>query len=220
MKTVILASGGMDSTTLAAHFAYEGHDLVMLSFDYGQRHVRELDAAREVARWYGADHHVIDLRTTGVLLTGSALTDTSVTVPDGHYAAATMRATVVPNRNAIMANIAAGVASSLKADVIGLGVHAGDHAVYPDCRPAFVHALQALLDTALEGFHVPMVQAPFVHLSKGEVALIGSRLQAPLHLSWSCYKGGERHCGTCGTCVERKEAFGEAGVSDPTEYAA
>lgn len=220
MKAVILASGGLDSTTLAAHYAYQGTDLVMLSFDYGQRHIREIDAARAVAEWYGAEHHVIDLRTVGLLLTGSALTDSSVDVPDGHYEEESMRSTVVPNRNAIMANIAIGVASAQKADVVGLGIHAGDHAVYPDCRPAFVDALQALTATALDGFHAPTVVAPFVHLSKGEVVTIGHRLRAPLHYSWSCYKGGEKHCGTCGTCVERKEAFEDAGVPDPTEYAA
>lgn len=220
MKAVILASGGLDSTTLAAWYAYQDYHLVMLSFDYGQRHVREIDAARAVAEWYGAEHHVIDLRTVGLLLTGSALTDSSVPVPDGHYEEESMRATVVPNRNAIMANIAIGVASAQKADVVGLGVHAGDHAVYPDCRPEFITALQTLAATALETFHVPDVVAPFVHLSKGEVALIGSRKGAPLHYSWSCYKGGMKHCGTCGTCVERKEAFVDAGVPDPTEYAA
>jgi len=220
VKAVILASGGLDSTTLAAWFAYRGDEVVMLSFDYGQRHVREIDAARAVAGWYGAEHHVIDLRTVGLLLSGSALTDSSVPVPDGHYEEESMRATVVPNRNAIMANIAIGVASSMKADYVGLGIHAGDHAVYPDCRPAFVDALKALAATALEGFHVPEVVAPFVDLSKGDVALIGSRKGAPLHYSWSCYKGGEKHCGTCGTCVERKEAFVDAGVVDPTEYAA
>lgn len=219
MKAVLLASGGLDSTTLASWFAYRNYDMIMLSFDYGQRHVREIDAARAVAAWYDSEHHVIDLRSVGGLLTGSALTDSSVPVPDGHYEEASMRATVVPNRNAIMANIAIGIASSAKADAVGLGIHAGDHAVYPDCRPEFAQALRDCARLALEGFHVPEIVTPFVYLSKAEVALIGTRKGAPLHYSWSCYKGGEKHCGTCGTCTERKEAFLNAGITDPTEYA-
>lgn len=219
MIAALCFSGGMDSTTLAAHYHHDGYKLLLLSFDYGQRHAKELTAARAVARHYDADHHIVDLSSLGRLLTGSALTDPDVAVPDGHYAEESMKATVVPNRNAIMANIAIGIASSAGADVVALGVHAGDHAVYPDCRPVFVQALKRCAGTALEGFHLPHVEAPFIHISKTEIADLGTRLGAPLHLSWSCYKGGAVHCGTCGTCVERKEAFRDADLADPTEYA-
>jgi 7-cyano-7-deazaguanine synthase len=143
-----------------------------------------------------------------------------VDVPDGHYAEESMRSTVVPNRNAIMANIAIGVASGAGADVIGLGVHAGDHAVYPDCRPEFVKALRQCMTHALKGFHTPRLETPFLHKSKTKIAALGFAAGAPLHLSWSCYKGGALHCGTCGTCTERKEAFKDAGLTDPTEYLA
>lgn len=211
-------SGGMDSTTLAAHYHHHGYALLLLSFDYGQRHVRELEAARMVAAHYGAEHHVINLAAVGALLPGSALTDSTVPVPDGHYAEASMRSTVVPNRNAIMANVAAGIASARGAALVALGIHAGDHAVYPDCRPAFLDALQASITAALEGFPTPIVEAPFVHSTKTDIARLASELDAPLALSWSCYKGGAVHCGRCGTCVERQEAFTEAGFLDPTEY--
>lgn len=217
---VLSFSGGLDSTTLAAHYAREGYSLLLLSFDYGQRHrSAELNAARKVAEHLGAEHHVVDLTSVTPLLSGSALTDLTVDVPDGHYAEESMRATVVPNRNAIMANIAVGAASARGADLVGLGVHAGDHAVYPDCRPEFVDALDALTAVALAGFHTPKIATPFVAWSKTEIASYAQRIGAPVHLSWSCYKGGEVHCGTCGTCVERKEAFADALVPDPTEYA-
>lgn len=218
---VLSFSGGLDSTTLAAHYAREGYGLLLLSFDYGQRHrSAELNAARKVAEHLGAEHHVVDLTSVTPLLSGSALTDPTVDVPDGHYAEESMRATVVPNRNAIMANIAVGAASARGADLVGLGVHAGDHAVYPDCRPEFVDALDALTAVALAGFHTPKIATPFVAWSKTEIASYAQRIGAPVHLSWSCYKGGEVHCGTCGTCVERKEAFADALVPDPTQYAA
>ncbi len=211
-------SGGMDSTTLAAHYFGLGYDLLLLSFDYGQRHARELEAARTIAAHYGAEHHVVDLTAVGALMPGSALTDRTVDVPEGHYAAESMRATVVPNRNAIMANVAAGIASARGALVVALGIHAGDHAVYPDCRPAFLDALQASVRAALDGFPTPIVEAPFLHLSKTDIARASVRLDAPVRLSWSCYKGGAAHCGRCGTCVERHEAFVDAGLVDPTRY--
>ncbi|XVV34980.1 7-cyano-7-deazaguanine synthase QueC [Streptomyces sp. CA-100214] len=212
-------SGGMDSTTLAAHYFGIGYDLLLLSFNYGQRHLREIAAAQTIAAHYGAEHHIVDLEAVGALMPGSALTDGTVDVPEGHYAAASMRATVVPNRNAIMANIAAGIASARGASVVALGIHAGDHAIYPDCRPAFLEALQRSVTTALDGFPTPIVEAPFVHLSKTDIARRGSELGVPFALTWSCYQGGPLHCGRCGTCVERREAFNDAGLTDPTEYA-
>lgn len=215
---VLAFSGGMDSTTLAAHYDHEGYGLLLLSFDYGQRHVRELEAARHVAAHYQAEHHVVDLTAVGALMPGSALTDASLEVPEGHYAAASMRTTVVPNRNAIMANVAAGIASAHGAHVVALGIHAGDHHVYPDCRPTFLDALQSSITAALDGLPTPIVEAPFVHDSKTDIARLAAALNAPLALSWSCYRGGSVHCGRCGTCVERREAFNEAGLIDPTTY--
>lgn len=217
ISAVLCFSGGMDSTTLVAHYHGLGYELGLLSFDYSQRHgTAELAAAARVAKYYKADHQVIDLRS--VSLVGSALTDPRVEVPDGHYEEESMKVTVVPNRNAIMANIAIGVASAYKADVVALGVHSGDHAVYPDCRPEFIRALRQSMRHALKGFHIPRLETPFLGLTKAEIAAEAARIGAPLELSWSCYRGEEVHCGTCGTCVERREAFALAGLVDPTEY--
>ncbi|MEE2037108.1 7-cyano-7-deazaguanine synthase QueC [Nocardiopsis sp. CT-R113] len=215
---VVVLSGGMDSTTLLAHFAALRFTLVAVTMDYGQRHRKEIDAARAIARHYGAEHHVLEVGGLGSLLTGSALTDDSVDVPDGHYAEEAMRSTVVPNRNAVLANLAVSVAVARRADTVALGMHAGDHFVYPDCRPAFVDALRHLVTVANEGFAAPRVEAPFMTWSKADIARHGVRLGAPLERSWSCYKGGDIHCGTCGTCYERLEAFRDAGLPDPTEY--
>lgn len=217
---VVSLSGGLDSSTLLAHM-HQTYDVLALSFNYGQRHVRELDAAARIADHYEAEWHEIDLRTVGSLLTGSALTDMDVDVPEGHYAEDSMRATVVPNRNAIMANIAIGIASARGAKLVALGIHAGDHAVYPDCRPQWVGALRDLASKSLEGFPTPQIVTPFVTWSKTDIAREAHRLGVPVEETWSCYKGGigdRRHCGRCGTCVERVEAFRDAGVPDPTEY--
>lgn len=218
MKAVAVVSGGLDSTVLLYLLRSEGWALRGLSFDYGQRHVRELDVARAIAADLGVTHDVVDLRSVGALLTGSALTDRSVEVPAGHYTDDSMKATIVSNRNAIFASVAIGVAVSEGADAIALGVHAGDHTVYPDCRPEFIAATEHQARIANDRPDL-RVLAPFVDKSKADIVRCGAELGVPMARTWSCYEGGDLHCGTCGTCVERREAFDLAGVSDPTSYA-
>lgn len=222
MRAVTLLSGGMDSTTLAYDLAAEhgAENLYGISFDYGQRHrTRELHMAMITAERLDIPHTVVDLRSLTVLLAGSALTD-EVEVPEGHYSEETMKATVVPNRNAIMLSIATGLAVSKGYDTVACAVHAGDHPIYPDCRPDFIEALSTALRLGTEGFAPEgfRIYAPFVYLSKAEIAARGDDLNVPWEDTWSCYVGGERHCGRCGTCVERAEAFDIAGVDDPTDY--
>lgn len=217
---VAVVSGGMDSAVLAHHLRAEGWGLHLLSFDYGQRHAKELDHARKLAASFGTPHAVVDLRSTGALLAGSALTDEAVDVPEGHYTDASMRATVVANRNAIFVQIAVGVAVAEGADAVAVGIHAGDHPIYPDCRPAFVEAAEQLALVANEGFIADgfRLLAPFLHRTKADIVTLGTELGVPFAETWSCYAGGDRHCGRCGTCVERREAFELAGVPDPTAY--
>ncbi len=221
MKLVAVVSGGLDSAVLAHHLRADGWDLRLLSFDYGQRHAVELDHARKLAAALGARHDVVDLSSVAPLLAGSALTDATVDVPDGHYTDDSMRATVVANRNAIFVDVAVGVAVAEGADAVAIGVHAGDHAIYPDCRPAFVEAAERLARIANEGFAVDgfRVLAPFVEWTKADIVRRGAELCVPFVGTWSCYRGGDVHCGRCGTCVERREAFTLAGVPDPTRYA-
>jgi len=218
MKTIVICSGGLDSVTLAHKVAVENELIGLVSFDYGQRHRKELDFARECADRLGTEHKLIDIAHIGAMLGGSALTD-SIAVPDGHYAEDTMKITVVPNRNAIMLAIAFGIASAEGADAVAAAVHGGDHFIYPDCRPAFIEAFQTMQNHALAGHADIQLYTPFVMLSKADIVSIGQDLAVPFELTWSCYKGGARHCGRCGTCVERLEAFHLAGVSDPSRYA-
>lgn len=216
MRIVAIVSGGMDSVTLAHRLRSQRHTLYLLSVDYGQRHRRELEFARACAARLGAAHRVVDLTSLTPLLAGSSLTDPSVPVPEGHYADETMRATVVPNRNMILLSVAAAWAVSLKAQAVAIGVHSGDHAVYPDCRPEFAAAMDHAL--SLCDWHPIRVERPFVAYTKSAIVQVGTALGVPYEETWSCYKGGERHCGRCGTCVERREAFELAGVPDPTTY--
>ncbi len=218
MKTLLICSGGLDSVTLAYKTSQERELAGLLSFDYGQRHKKELGFAAQAAADLGVRHDICDLRGLGGMLSGSALTD-DVDVPDGHYAEETMRITVVPNRNAIMLSIAYGIASARWLDAVGAAFHGGDHFIYPDCRPGFVDSFGAMQKHALEGFSDIALYTPYVHVSKADIAAEGARIGVPFEKSWSCYKGGEVHCGRCGTCVERQEAFALAGVEDPTVYA-
>lgn len=221
-RLVCVVSGGLDSVTLAHVLAAEGHELVLVSFDYGQRHVRELEFARRAANRLGATHHVLDLAPLSVALSGSSLTDPDVEVPDGHYAAESMQATVVPNRNAIFLSIAVGLAVAQGADGVAYGAHGGDHFIYPDCRPAFVEAFSRAARLGNEGF-VPddfELLTPFLQATKADIVLAGDRVGVPFAETWSCYRGEEVHCGRCGTCTERIEAFELAGIADPTTYGA
>jgi 7-cyano-7-deazaguanine synthase len=217
MKTIVICSGGLDSVSLAHRIAAEQTLIGLLSFDYGQRHRKELDYAAACAKRLGVPHQIIDIRPIGSQLTGSALTD-NIDVPDGHYAEETMKATVVPNRNAIMLAIAFGLAAAQKADAVAVAVHGGDHFIYPDCRPGFIDAFQTMQDAALDGYASVKLQAPYVNATKADIVTDGAKHGTPFAETWSCYKGGARHCGRCGTCVERREAFHLAGVADPTDY--
>lgn len=223
-RSIVVLSGGMDSTAALCFVANEHPgEVKAVSFNYGQRHVKEILAAQKICNEMDIQHKIIDLRSVNDLLAGSALTDETVEVPEGHYEEATMRATVVPNRNSIMLNIAAAWAVSEGATRVVTGVHAGDHAVYPDCRPEFIDALNDLLMVANDGFiNVGFrVYAPWIGCTKTDIILTCEdefSLDVPWHLTWTCYKGGDKHCGRCSTCVERLEAFDLAGHEDPVEY--
>ena len=220
LRAVAVVSGGLDSVTLAYLLKEEGLSLDIVSFNYGQRHDKELRFAQAVARKLGASWTLVNLAASGIanLLRGSALTDPRVEVPDGHYASDTMLSTVVPNRNAIMLAIAYAGASSWGAEIVAIAVHSGDHPIYADCRPEFVAAFQSMELIALGRADGPELRAPFLSKSKAEIVAVGAALRVPFDQTWSCYKGGDTHCGSCGTCYERREAFKLAGVLDPTVY--
>lgn len=216
--TIVLLSGGMDSATLLYHQLAEGELPLALSVDYGQRHGKELLLAERIAEHACVEHRVLDLSGLAQLLPGSSQTDISVGVPQGHYAAENMKTTVVPGRNAILLAIAMGTAGAHGAGSVSYAAHAGDHAIYPDCRPEFLTAMREL-GMYVGWYEEPIrIVAPFMELTKAQIVERGAQLAVPYHLTWSCYKGLARHCGKCGTCVERREAFELAGVEDPTFY--
>jgi 7-cyano-7-deazaguanine synthase len=221
MKALAIVSGGMDSTVLTYDLVAKGYDVHLMSFNYGQRHKKELDYAKVTGGKLRLNHTIVDITHLTGLISKSTLTS-DAPVPDGHYAEDNMRKTVVPNRNSIMLNIAAGYAVTMGANVLATAVHSGDHYIYPDCRPQFIDALQNLLLVANEGFIDEdfKVFAPYVQIPKDGICTIGNDLNVPWLDTWSCYKGGEIHCGSCGTCFERREAFELAGIEDPTDYLA
>ena len=217
MKVVVLCSGGMDSVT-ALHWARSTHDLVAaVSFDYGAKHnAREIPFAAEHARLVGTRHEIIALDFVNRLF-ASDLLQSGGDIPEGHYEAENMKRTVVPFRNAIMLSIACGFAESAGAEGLVIAAHGGDHAIYPDCREDFMRAMGDAM--RLGTYAGVKLLRPFIALNKGRIAAEGARLGVDFARTWSCYKGGAVHCGRCGTCVERREAFAEAGLVDPTVYA-
>lgn len=215
-KVLVLVSGGMDSVAALYHAAGE-HDVVGgLSFHYGSKHNdREIPFAQEHCAKLGVHHDTIPLSFMDDLFE-SDLLKSGGDIPEGHYEAENMRATVVPFRNGIMLSIAAGVAESREADGLVIAAHSGDHAIYPDCREEF---MQAMGDAIQFGTYVNLeLLRPFIAMRKEDIAARGHELGVDFSRTWSCYKGGETHCGKCATCVERREAFQIAGIEDPTEY--
>ena len=216
MKAVVLFSGGLDSTVLASHLLSQGAEVRLLSIDYGQRHAKELAHGEALAKHMNLPRKSLLLPDLGDLLKGSSLTDDSVELPEGHYAEESMKATVVPNRNMILLALAGGYALSSGFDTIAYAAHAGDHFIYPDCRPEFAEAMEKAL--GLADWNDLSLYRPFVDMTKADLVKLGTELGTPLEMTWSCYAGMDVHCGKCGTCVERKEAFELAKVHDPTKY--
>jgi 7-cyano-7-deazaguanine synthase len=218
MKSVIILSGGMDSAVaLAALVKEHGEECVTaLTFNYGSKHnEREGRSAAALCARYGVQHTTCPLDFVAQHF-ASNLLSTGGGIPEGHYADPSMKQTVVPFRNGIMLSIAVGYAESMGAGEVVIGAHAGDHPIYPDCRVGFLRAMGKA--TQLGTYVGVRVRAPFSKLSKAEIAELGEKLGVPFELTYSCYKGGEKHCGRCGTCYERREAFQLAGIQDPTEY--
>lgn len=213
VRTVVLLSGGIDSTVLLAHLLDIGRHCYTVSVNYGQRHIHELEAAKYVANSFGVPNEVVIIPNS--LMAGSSLTG-SGEVPCGHYTDPRMRATVVPARNTVLLAIAAAVAVREGCNGVAYAAHSGDHTIYPDCRPEFVWAFGRVL--SLCDYNPLELLVPFVSWSKTRVVERGNQLRAPLRLTWSCYNEGELHCGKCGACIERKEAFSVAEVPDPTDY--
>ena len=212
--SVIIVSGGMDSITLL----YDRRDEIALaiSFDYGSNHnAREIAYAEMHCKRLGIEHITIPLDFMHKYFRSSLLEGADA-IPEGHYAAENMKSTVVPFRNGIMLAVAAGVAESRNLTKLLIANHGGDHTIYPDCRPEFISAMDSATNA---GTYVGVrVVAPYTNITKGDIARIGKKLGIDYAETWSCYKGGEKHCGKCGTCVERKEALAYAGIEDTTEY--
>lgn len=213
---VHLLSGGLDSAVALRWLLNEGHKVRCMGINYGQRHIKEIEAAKAIAADSQVAFEVADLSGIQKFLSASSQTNSSIEVPEGHYAAENMKSTVVPNRNMIMLSVAIGWAVNNKDDAVCYAAHSGDHSIYPDCRPEFADAVDRCAQ--LCDWHQVRLLRPFVEMSKTQIVKLGAELKVPFEKTWSCYKGGSKHCGKCGTCVERKEAFEQSEILDPTEY--
>ena len=211
---VIVVSGGMDSITML--YDYRERMALAVTYDYGSKHnAKEIPFAQLHCRRLGIEHIVIPLGFMQQYFQSSLLQG-GEEIPEGHYAADNMKSTVVPFRNAIMLSVAVGMAESRGLQSVFIANHAGDHTIYPDCRPEFIRAFDA---TAASGtYNRVRIEAPYTNLSKADIARKGALLGIDYAETWSCYKGGDVHCGRCGTCVERREALAEAGIADTTAY--
>ena len=216
-RTVLILSGGMDSAVLLYDLLRSSRSPVeALTFDYGQRHRREIESAKALTLATGTPHVILKV-PVGVVAPGSSQTNPDIAVPYGHYTDESMKQTVVPNRNMIMLSFAIARAITVGADSVAYAAHHGDHAIYPDCRPEFVQALS--LAAQLADWHRVDIYAPYLGKEKSEIVQRGLDLGVPFQFTYSCYEGREAHCGKCGTCYERREAFAKNNATDPTEYA-
>lgn len=213
MRGVLILSGGVDSTTLLYKMLSDGYEVEALTFNYAQRHKKEIDCAKVIAEMLHVNHRTVDLSSLATLLGGSALLG-GTDVPSCHYTEEAAKKTVVPNRNMIMLAVAAGYAEAHEVPEVFYAAHKNDSTIYPDCRPQFVQALRPAIRLAT-AWHPVELQAPFVDMSKAEIVRMGLALKVPYELTWSCYRGEERPCRSCPTCIEREEAFALNGWRDP-----
>jgi len=213
MKSVVILSGGMDSVTVLYNAVNELGEVEAISFDYGQNHKKELEFAKYHCARLNIPHKIVKLDFSCF---ESSLLSGAEAIPEGHYEEENMKSTVVPFRNGIMLAYAVGYAENIGADFVLIGSHAGDHTIYPDCRKDFTAAMSKA--SALGTYNKIIILSPFIRSSKSDIVKRGTELNIPYAMTWSCYKGKDKHCGKCGTCIERKEAFEKAEKEDPTEY--
>lgn len=214
-KAVVIYSGGMDSFTILNQALAEGFELYALTFDYGQKHSKEIQFATNVCAELGVNHKIIDITAINQLLQSSSLTSDK-DIPEGHYETANMKSTVVPNRNMILLSLAIGYAVDIGANKVYYGAHSGDHAIYPDCRPDFVHAMNRV--AKLANYEPVDIVTPFLNSRKDEILAAGLKMNLDYSKSWTCYNGREKACGKCSSCIERLEAFELNHATDPLPY--
>ncbi|TWX53669.1 7-cyano-7-deazaguanine synthase QueC [Colwellia hornerae] len=214
-KVVVIYSGGMDSFTVLNRALHDGKEVFALTFDYGQRHVKEIKFASTVCQSLDVNHKIIDISAINQLLAGSSLTD-NIDIPEGHYEAESMKSTVVPNRNMILLSLAVGYAVSVGASQVYYGAHSGDHAIYPDCRPEFVMKMNEVCKIA--NYESVEIFSPYLTVTKSDILTDGLKMGLSYDNTWTCYNGREKACGKCGACQERLEAFSDNNVSDPLSY--
>lgn len=212
-KVVVVYSGGMDSFTVLHKALHAGHEVYALSFNYGQKHSKELICAQEVTEEHSIPHKILDIQRISSLFTNSSLVSDQIDVPEGHYEADNMKSTVVPNRNMILLSLAIGYAVNIDATEVWYGAHSGDHVIYPDCRPEFVEIMDKA--SKIANFEPVKVCAPYLNSDKIGILKDGLAMGLDYSKTWTCYKGLEKACGKCGSCVERLEAFDRNQIKDP-----
>ncbi len=214
-KVVVIYSGGMDSFTVLHKAIEQGKEVYPLTFNYGQRHSKEIEYAANVCKELGVPHKVVDISAINQLMAGSSLTS-DIDIPEGHYEEESMKSTMVPNRNMVLLSMAIAYAVSLDAGAVYYGAHSGDHAIYPDCRPEFVEKMNDVSQIA--NYDPVDIVSPYIKDDKIGILRDGLRMGLDYGKSWTCYNGREKACGQCGSCQERLEAFELNGVIDPLSY--
>jgi 7-cyano-7-deazaguanine synthase len=212
MKAIVIFSGGIDSTTILHILKNAGYEIIALTFNYGQKHQKEIEYAKKISNNLGLEHLILELP----VLYGSALTEKTRNIPEVEYSIDSQHATVVPNRNMVFIAHAVSVAIANNASEVYYGAHMNDKIAYPDCTIQFVKAVQSAIYTG--NYEQVTIKAPFIEMTKDKIIETGTILGVPYAETWSCYTGHELHCGVCGTCRERKNAFKRAGIPDPTNY--
>lgn len=214
-KAVVIYSGGMDSYTILNKAIRSGKDIYALTFDYGQKHCKEIDYAKAACADLDVPHRIIDITAINQLLKSSSLTS-DIDIPEGHYEDDNMKSTVVPNRNMILLSLAIGYAVDIGANEVFYGAHAGDHAIYPDCRPEFVEAMNSVAQIA--NYEAVSIVTPYLNANKEAILREGLAMELDYGNTWTCYNGRQHACGKCGSCVERLEAFAANHTHDPLTY--